>query len=57
VEWPVRDCASSVAFGRNIVPGEGDFFEFCVTEDGESNSPKCSKTVSHDVRATDFRPT
>jgi len=58
MERSIRDSASALAFGRNIVRGEGDLFGLCVTEDRKSNSPRYRKTVSHDISATsDFRCT
>lgn len=40
MERPVRDNASGIILGRNIVRRKGGFFGLCVTEDGESNSPR-----------------
>jgi len=52
MERSIRNSASALAFGRDIVRGEGGLFGLCVTENRESNSPRCRKTVSHDANAT-----
>jgi len=52
MERSVRDGASVLAFGRDIVRGEGGLFGLCVAEDRKSNSSRYWKTVSHDVSVT-----
>ena len=52
MERSIRDSAPALAFGRDIVRGEGGLLGLCVTEDRKSNSPGCWKIVSHDVSTT-----
>lgn len=56
LERPIRDSASSITLCRNTARREGDFFGFCVAEDGESNSPKFQITFSHNA-STSLYPT